>query len=284
MSRGFLTKTLAGFPALWYNGCRGKLHMDVRSIPLEELLPPLYPVRRVADDEKMAELVRSIQANGLLHPLVVIPEDGAYRILAGHRRFIAVSGMGWEEVPCNVIEARRQADHMITIEENLIREDANPVDLGLYLRYLCEHRHMTQTEIGQLLGKPQQWVSRYIRLTLVDDESQVATQEGVLPWRSALEIQKVESPGIRAFLRHEAVTREWSVRQTENAVASHKRNEKNIEQAIETVRTVREEQAAEVNPLCCFGCGTPALERSGSMAWLCVGCLRAIEEAKENTG
>ena len=258
--------------------------MDVRSIPLAELLPPLYPVRRVADDEKMAELVRSIKVNGLLHPLVVIPEDGAFRILAGHRRFIAVSGLGWEDVPCNVIEAQRQLGRMVTIEENLIREDANPLDLGWYFRHLCENEHMTQIEIGQLLGKPQSWVNRYVRLTLTDDESQMATQEGVLPWRSALEIQKVESPELRAQLRQSAVVGEWSVRQTENAVAGYRRNEDNLEQAIATVQAAREEQAAEINPLCCFGCETPALDRSGSMAWLCVGCLRAIQEARENTG
>jgi len=258
--------------------------MDVRSIPLAELLPPLYPVRTHADDEKMAELVRSIQVNGLLHPLVVIPEDGAFRILAGHRRFIAVSGLGWEDVPCNVIDAQRQLGRMVTIEENLIREDANPLDLGWYFRHLCENEHMTQIEIGQLLGKPQSWVNRYVRLTLTDDESQLATQEGVLPWRSALEIQKINSPEVRDQLRRSAVVGEWSVRQTENAVAGYKRNEDIIEQAIETAAGVRAEQAIEIDPLRCFGCGTPAVERPGTMTWLCAGCVRAIQAAKENEG
>jgi len=258
--------------------------MDVRSIPIAELLPPLYPVRRVADDEKMAELVRSIQVNGLFHPLTVIPEDSKYRILAGHRRFIAVSGMGWKEVPCSVVEARRQLDRMVSVEENLIREDVTPLDMGWYLRHLCENEHMTQTEIGQLLGKPQSWVNRFVRLTLTDDESQMATQEGVLPWRSALEIQKVESPELRAQLRQSAIVGEWSVRQTENAVAGYRRNEDNLEQAIETATRVREEQAVEIDPLRCFGCGTPAVERPGTMAWLCAGCVRAIQEARENTG
>jgi len=255
--------------------------MDVRSIPLTELLPPLYPVRRVADDEKMAELVRSIKVNGLLHPLVVIPEDGRYRILAGHRRYVAVSGMGWEEVPCNIIEARRQLNRTVTIEENLIREDANPIDLGWYFRHLCENEHMTQTEIGQLLGKPQSWVNRYVQLTLTDDDSQMAVQEGVLPWRNALEIQKVESPELRAQLRQSAVIGEWSVRQTENAVASYRQNEDNLERAVETYRAEKERVAAEINPLHCGWCGAVAIVVGGENVWLCPDCIRELLKARE---
>ena len=255
--------------------------MDVRSIPIAELLPPLYPVRRVADDEKMAELVRSIKVNGLLHPLVVIPEDGRYRILAGHRRYVAVSGMGWEEVPCNVLEARRQADHMITIEENLIREDANPIDLGWYLRHLCESEHMTQTEIGHLLDKSQSWVSHYIRLTMMSDQSQVAVQEGRLPAEGALLLETIDNPDIKEIYTREAIAYGKSRDQIRAEVEQYKRNKTVIDQAVGTAQAVREEQAAETNPLRCFGCGTLAVDRPGTMTWLCSGCVRAIQEAKE---
>lgn len=258
--------------------------MDVRSIPIAELLPPLYPVRRVADDEKMAELVRSIKVNGLLHPLVVIPEDGDYRILAGHRRFIAVSGMGWEEVPCNVIGAQRQLARMVSIEENLVREGVNPVDLGWYFRHLCENEHMTQVEIGQLLGKSQPWVSQFIRLTMMADQSQEAVQEGRLPPQGALLLETIEEPGVRAIYTHEAISRGKAYHQIRREVEQYHANKPTIDQAIETAQRVQQEQAAEIAPLCCFGCGTPAVERPGTMTWLCSGCVRAIQEARAREG
>ncbi len=255
--------------------------MDVRSIPLAELLPPLYPVRRVADDEKMAELVRSIKVNGLFHPLTVIPEDGAFRILAGHRRYIAVSGIGWEEVDCNVIKTGPTQKHMVSIEENEIREEVNPVDTGWYLRYLCENEHMTQRQIAQLRGKSDAWVSQRIRLTLLDEGLQELVQEAKLPWRGALRLNTIENPAIKEAYVREAVARQSSVHDIEAAVTSLDRNLPNIEQAVETAQAVRDEQAAESNPLCCFGCGVPAVERPGTMAWLCAGCVRAIQEARE---
>lgn len=255
--------------------------MDVRSIPLAELLPPLYPVRRVADDEKMGELVRSISVNGLLHPLVVIPEDGRYRILAGHRRFIAVSGLGWEDVPCHIIEARRQLDRMVTIEENMVREDVSPVDQGWYLRHLCENEHMTQTEIAHLLGKSSSWVSQRIRLTMLEEPMQQLVQEGSLPWRGALRLDTIENPQVKEVYVREAVTRQSSVRDIEAAVTSLDRNLPNIEQAIETAQAVREEQAMEIDPLRCVWCGTPAAQRPGEMLWLCSGCIYELLRAKE---
>ena len=258
--------------------------MDVRSIPLTELLPPLYPVRRVADDEKMAELVRSIKVNGLLHPLVVIPEDGRYRILAGHRRYVAVSGMGWEEVPCNVIEARRQADRMVSIEENLIREVVNPVDLGWYFRHLCESEHMTQVEIGQLLGKSQPWVSHYIRLTMMSEGSQEAVQEGRLPPQGALLLETIDDPRVREVYTHEAISREKSYHQIRAEVEQYHGSKQMIDQAVETAQTVREEIRLSQKTPACFGCGRSIEEVPTVLHWLCAYCIRAIEEAKATEG
>ncbi len=258
--------------------------MDVRSIPLEELLPPLYPVRRVADDEKMAELARSIQVNGLLHPLVVIPEDGNYRILAGHRRFIAVSGLRWEEVPCNVIGAQRQLARMVSIEENLVREGVNPVDLGWYFRHLCENEHMTQVEIGQLLGKSQPWVSQFIRLTTMDDHRQAAVQEGFLDAQSALLIESIDNVAIRESLTRDAISRGTSYHRVRAAKQQYERNKDNIDRAIEIAQAVREEQATETNPLRCLWCGERALDAPGEMVWLCGGCIRELLKARDTDG
>jgi len=255
--------------------------MDVRSIPLTELLPPLYPVRRVADDEKMAELVRSIKVLGLLHPLIVVPENGQYRILAGHRRYVALSGLGWTEIPCHVVETGLTQKYIITMEENEVREEVNPVDTGWYLRYLCEKEHMTQTQIAQLRGKSQQWVSQRIRLTLLGDQAQAAVQEGRLPAEGALLLETIDNSDIKEIYTREAIAYGKSRDQIRAEVEQYKRNKTVIDQAVGTAQAVREEQAAETNPLRCFGCGTLAVDRPGTMAWLCSGCVRAIQEAKE---
>jgi len=253
--------------------------MDVRSIPLEELLPPLYPVRTHADDDKMRELVRSIATKGLLHPLVVTPEDGNYRILAGHRRLIAIRGLGWQDVPCHVMDLDGRKAEDITVEENLVREDVNDLDLGYFLKHICDREGLTQRKVAERYGHSGAWANRYIRLTKLDDDTQVAVQEGVLDGRAALELQRVDNKDLREAYTREAIIREQSVTQVRQVADAYQRNKQAIDQGIEAVQAVREEQSLDPEPLRCFGCGTPALQSPGSMTWLCVGCLRAIQEA-----
>lgn len=78
----------------------------VRMIPLADIHSNprnFYP--RV---ENLEELEASIQANGLLEPLTVVPDDaGGYRLISGHNRFAALRRIQnadqWNEVPCLVL-------------------------------------------------------------------------------------------------------------------------------------------------------------------------------------
>lgn len=54
----------------------------------------------VIDDKEMSQLKESIKALGIINPLVVRPLiDGAYEIIAGHRRKYAAEQLGYRKVP-----------------------------------------------------------------------------------------------------------------------------------------------------------------------------------------
>lgn len=258
--------------------------MRVESIPIGDLLPPLYPVRRVGDDDRMVELVRSIVQFGLLHPLVVMAEDGKYRILAGHRRYIAVRGLGWEEIPCNILELNHREASDITIMENLIREDVNPVDLGWYLRHLVEDDGMTQEQIGERLGKSQSWANRYIKLTRLDDEMQAHVQQGNISARGALELERIENPDVKTIYTREALERGKSVRQIRQEVDYYKKQQPIIDDAVATVQAARQEPSLEIQPLRCVCCGALAAAAPGDMVWICTRDLEAILAVLEKEG
>src|SRR5215813_12943625 len=59
---------------------------------------PLQP-RRVFHSERLAELAQSIQANGIIQPLVVRKLNGRYQLVAGERRWRAAQLAGVNEVP-----------------------------------------------------------------------------------------------------------------------------------------------------------------------------------------
>jgi ParB/RepB/Spo0J family partition protein len=247
---------------------------------VQELLPPLYPVRRVGDQDEMERLVRSIATQGLLHPLTVAEEDGRYRILAGHRRFIACRSLGWGEIPCHILQMDHRERANVTIAENLVREQVNPVDLAWYLRHLVEDEGLNQSQIAEWMGYSPARVSQLLKLTTMDDDTQAAIQSGDLSEQAAQQLYRIPNPDVRAAYTREAVTRGYSGPVVANYVEGYLHNRELIDQAVETANETRMEIHAETRPLVCYGCETPALERPGEMVWLCSRCLQAIENVK----
>ncbi len=82
--------------------------------PLDKLKPASDNPRRSVGD--VAELAASIQAVGILEPLVVTPQDGGYTVVAGSRRLAAARKAGLAEVPvvvCELSEEQRQEAMLI---------------------------------------------------------------------------------------------------------------------------------------------------------------------------
>lgn len=77
--------------------------------------------RRELKESAINELAESIRAIGLIHPPVV-KRDG--EIVAGERRFRAVTLLGWTAVPVQYVDELPPEDlHFIELEENLRRVD-----------------------------------------------------------------------------------------------------------------------------------------------------------------
>ena len=82
----------------------------VRMIPLADIHP--NPRNFYPKVENLDDLVESIQANGLLEPLTVVPDEkGGYRLISGHNRLSAIKRAAitqkdrWVQVPCLVLPA-----------------------------------------------------------------------------------------------------------------------------------------------------------------------------------
>jgi ParB family transcriptional regulator, chromosome partitioning protein len=91
-------------------------------------LPAQQP-RRYFDTDKLAQLVESIKAHGIIEPLLVRPlEAGHYELVAGERRYRAAKEIGLNEVPITVRDLTTSEALQLALIENLQREDLNPVE------------------------------------------------------------------------------------------------------------------------------------------------------------
>jgi len=82
--------------------------------------------RRPLKDAKVAELMESIKANGLLNPITL---DRKLNLVAGLHRLTACKLLGFDEIECNIIPYG-DADHarLAEIDENLIRSELDALE------------------------------------------------------------------------------------------------------------------------------------------------------------
>ncbi len=144
--------------------------LDITTVPVEDLLPSPYQPRKTFGKKKLEELADSIRQEGVLQPILVRPiAGGKYEIVAGERRWRAAQLAGLEEVPCVVREVGEEQARVISLIENLHREDLNDVERGQGLRELREITGASWEEVGKRVGLSRRSVLRLAGLTELPD-------------------------------------------------------------------------------------------------------------------
>lgn len=155
--------------------------LDYRDIPLDDLVIGMGQVRTQSPGKGIDELVRSIDTQGLLQPIVVCPatEEGKWEILIGQRRFLAHKLLKKESITAAVLDERVSGSEAkaISITENLIRRQLSGKELKDGILYLY-NRYGSIKDVVEATGLPRTKVRdniKYPRLVpelkeLVDSE------------------------------------------------------------------------------------------------------------------
>lgn len=99
------------------------------TVAINSIKLPLSQPRRYFDEQKLEQLVLSVKEHGILEPLLVRPlEGGEYELVAGERRYRAALQVGLEVVPVVVRELNELEALQLSLVENLVREDLNPIE------------------------------------------------------------------------------------------------------------------------------------------------------------
>jgi len=116
------------------------------------------------DNKKIDELANSIKENGLIQPIIVKKNEDKYQIIAGHRRYLAFKKLNKESIPA-IIKNNINNEEIITLTENLIRENLNPLEIALSLENILDKKIVkTNSELAKILGINKSTVSRYLKL------------------------------------------------------------------------------------------------------------------------
>lgn len=125
--------------------------------------------RKNFDEEALDSLAESIKIYGILQPLVLLKEDHKYTIVAGERRFRAAKIAKLKTVPAIVKDLTTSDKDMISMIENIQREDLNPYEEAQAYSNIMKKYDLTQSELSEKLGKTRTYIANIVRLLSLDD-------------------------------------------------------------------------------------------------------------------
>ena len=178
-----------------------------------------YQTRGYLDEAAMEELVASVQASGVVQPIVVRPAgEGRYQLIAGQRRWEASRRAGKTTVPAVVRQVSDQQAMEMTIIENLQRQDLNTMEQARAFERLSREFGLTQEQMAQRTGIDRTTVSNYIRLLKLPIEVQALVEQDKVSFGHAKVLLSVNSPETIIKIATKLVEEELSVRALEEFV------------------------------------------------------------------
>ena len=190
---------------------------ELRELPIELIKPNPNQPRTKIDPASLNGLAASIEANGVVQPLLVRPlPDGSYELIAGERRWRAAQAAGLAKVPA-IVRDRELAERMqVALIENMVREDLNPVDEARACAALVDDLGLSKEELARRVGRSRPAVSNLIRLLDLPDEALELLENGELSEGHGRALLSADGNDVRRRLARDAVRAGWSVRETEN--------------------------------------------------------------------
>lgn len=192
---------------------------ELRELPVELIKPNPSQPRTNFEPEALAALAASIEASGVVQPLLVRPlPDGSYELVAGERRWRAAQQAGLEKVPA-VIRDQAEAERLqAALIENMVREDLNPVEEAKACAALVEELGLTKEELARRVGRSRPAVSNLIRILELPDEALALLESGDLSEGHGKALLAAPGNDVRRRLARDAARGGWSVRETEGRV------------------------------------------------------------------
>lgn len=200
-----------------------------------QLQPSKWQPRKSFNSQTLQELANSIKHSGIIEPLIVSPVgNNMYEIVCGERRWRAAQIAGLEQVPVIVKSLDEQQKRLLSLVENLQREDLNPVEEAEAYKSLITEYNLTQEQLAELVSKDRSVVANTIRILNLPPQVIEYIREGLISAGHARSLASVKDENIVLELAEKIVQDKLTVRDVENIVRNIRKT-KTKKKSISTV-------------------------------------------------
>jgi len=193
---------------------------SIINIPVDDISPNPYQPRKDFNKSNLEDLSDSIMEYGILQPINVRKMGNAgYELVAGERRLRAAKLAGLKEIPAIVIEIVEQDSAIISLIENLQRENLGFFDEAEGYYNLINDHGLTQEELARKIGKNQSTVANKIRLLRLPDSVKKKIVEHKLTERHARALLKLPDEKQQQKVLKNIIKKSMNVKATEDIIA-----------------------------------------------------------------
>ena len=187
----------------------------IRDIDISKIIPNPDQPRTFFDENEIAGLAESINAVGLIQPIIVREKDGLFIIVAGERRFRACKLNEMKKIKGIVIQADEEQNFTMALIENIQRENLNAIEDAKAYKLMIHRFKLKQQDVAKRVGKDRTTITNSLRLLNLPEE----VQEGIIDKRISAGHAKVllslENPEKQLRLFNEIIEKGLSVRSLE---------------------------------------------------------------------
>ena len=195
---------------------------SLKELPISEVVRDEEQPRKDFSEEALDALSNSIKEHGVLQPIVVVKEDGKYKIVAGERRWRASKKAGLKTIPAIIRTLDTQNRLELSIIENAQREDLNAIEMATAYAKLKTQFNLEAKEIAQRVGKSESSVVNTMRLLNLPEDAKKAMVEHKLTEGVMRPLINADGELIEKYLP-KIIEEGWTARKVEKVMSEQKK-------------------------------------------------------------
>ena len=137
---------------------------EILSIPVHKIIKNKHQPRKVFKEQEIKDLADSIAQNGQIAPVVVRESGNQYELIVGERRWRATQLLNKDTISAIIVDVDEKTSAVMSIVENVQREDLNPMEEAESLKRLIDEFEMSHDDVSRYISKSRAHVSNLIRL------------------------------------------------------------------------------------------------------------------------
>ena len=185
------------------------------SLPVHKIVRNRHQPRKVFHENEIKQLADSINENGQISPIVVRKMGEKFELIVGERRWRATQLLKRDKIDAVIIDADEKTSAVLSIVENVQREDLNSMEEAESLLRLVNEFGMSHDDVSKYISKSRTHVTNLIRLNDLSDYGKDQLRIGTITMGHARAVLTL-SPDEQSRILREAVRKNLSVRAVEN--------------------------------------------------------------------